>query len=506
VCRAAIALMPQSGVSRVTLVRCMLAAGDLAEAEREARAFLAAMPGSEAWSLLSAVQRALDRREDALASAEAALKLAPKDRALQYNHAVALDRAGRTGDAVSAYEKIATEKLDTADLALNYARALYAKGRKQDSEAVLAESIKHWPGAGALHGALARVRWLRGEGEACTGLTEPLLTGPSANAALHLVCADALHKGGHEAKAERILREALKIAPESTAVQTALGVVLDELDRPEEGLAFLRAVAAKTGDSKVSLRNLLSTLLRAGRPEEALRIARALQKQDPDEQYVIASEASALRMLGDPQFRKLYDYERLVRTYEIPAPRGFFTADNFNVSLAECLRQMHRAWAHPLDQSLHEGTQTGRSLLSLGEPNLKALLGAVDEALRDYISALKPAPDDPLTRRKRRDFYRFSGLWSVRLTRGGFQPNHVHDKGWISSAYYVSTPATLGPNYAGWLKFGEPGRPLRGCGPEFLVEPRVGRLVLFPSYMWHGTVPFDVAEERLSAAFDVVPA
>ena len=30
-------------------------------------------------------------------------------------------------------------------------------------------------------------------------------------------------------------------------------------------------------------------------------------------------------------------------------------------------------------------------------------------------------------------------------------------------------------------------------------------LVLFPSYMWHGTVTFGEGGRRLTAAFDVVP-
>jgi hypothetical protein len=30
--------------------------------------------------------------------------------------------------------------------------------------------------------------------------------------------------------------------------------------------------------------------------------------------------------------------------------------------------------------------------------------------------------------------------------------------------------------------------------------------VLFPSFLWHGTVPFRRGERRLTAAFDVVPA
>jgi hypothetical protein len=41
--------------------------------------------------------------------------------------------------------------------------------------------------------------------------------------------------------------------------------------------------------------------------------------------------------------------------------------------------------------------------------------------------------------------------------------------------------------------------------PEHFVQPVVGHLALFPSYFWHGTVPFQSADDRLTIAFDVVP-
>jgi len=40
---------------------------------------------------------------------------------------------------------------------------------------------------------------------------------------------------------------------------------------------------------------------------------------------------------------------------------------------------------------------------------------------------------------------------------------------------------------------------------EYSVRPSVGLLVLFPSYFWHGTVPFRSHQARLSVAFDAVP-
>jgi Putative 2OG-Fe(II) oxygenase len=219
---------------------------------------------------------------------------------------------------------------------------------------------------------------------------------------------------------------------------------------------------------------------------------------------LLACAATAVRMLGEPAYREMCDYDRMVRIYEIAPPRGFFTAENFNDTLAEALRAQHRGSAHPLDQTLHNGTQTGRNLLGVQDPAIKAFLGAVDDAVRDYISRLKG--DTPLAAR-RADRYRYSGLWSVRLGKDGFQPNHVHDRGWISSAYYVAlAPQENASNArAGCLKLGEHARPPAGFGPERYIEPRPGMLVLFPSYFWHGTVPYEGAE-RLSAAFDVAPS
>ena len=38
-----------------------------------------------------------------------------------------------------------------------------------------------------------------------------------------------------------------------------------------------------------------------------------------------------------------------------------------------------------------------------------------------------------------------------------------------------------------------------------MSKPGVGRLVLFPSYVWHGTIPFHAAQNRTTIAFDAVP-
>ncbi len=75
--------------------------------------------------------------------------------------------------------------------------------------------------------------------------------------------------------------------------------------------------------------------------------------------------------------------------------------------------------------------------------------------------------------------------------------------GWISSAFYVALPEQAGPEPSGWFALGTPPPELDlDLKATATVEPKPGRLVLFPSTMWHSTFPFE-AGERLTIAFDV---
>jgi hypothetical protein len=62
-----------------------------------------------------------------------------------------------------------------------------------------------------------------------------------------------------------------------------------------------------------------------------------------------------------------------------------------------------------------------------------------------------------------------------------------------------------GEGQQGWVTFGEPRWPTPDCTPEKIVQPKAGMQVLFPSYMWHGTIPFSEGE-RMTAPMDAAPA
>ena len=78
----------------------------------------------------------------------------------------------------------------------------------------------------------------------------------------------------------------------------------------------------------------------------------------------------------------------------------------------------------------------------------------------------------------------------------------------MSSACYIALPPSLGSEASrdGWLELGRPPVELGlDLEPLAAIEPRPGRLALFPSYLYHGTRPFRDGE-RLTIAFDVTPA
>lgn len=175
-----------------------------------------------------------------------------------------------------------------------------------------------------------------------------------------------------------------------------------------------------------------------------------------------------------------------------------------NRALTAALDAQHRFDQHPFDQTLRNGTQTTRSLLTDPDPAVQALLAAFAAPIEAYRRALGTDPAHPLSAANQ-GVAQFSGAWSVRLRRSGFHVNHVHPEGLISSAYYVEVPpetqdATL---KSGWIKFGEPRYPVPGATPERFVQPLPGRLVLFPSYMWHGTNAIHADLPRTCVAFDV---
>jgi hypothetical protein len=228
----------------------------------------------------------------------------------------------------------------------------------------------------------------------------------------------------------------------------------------------------------------------------------------PYNQASLAGMSVALRMMRDERDEHLNGYDTLIQTFDLEPPEGFSDMATFNAELNAYLDRLHPQTREYISQSLRGGTQTPAQLFGAGHALVQGLQARIGEAVDRYIAALKQDESHPFLSRRARSF-RYSGSWSSRLRDCGFHINHIHPKGWISSCYYVGVPEAVKDKQArqGWIKFGEPSFEAGLKDPICrAIQPTVGRLVLFPSYMWHGTVPFHDAQPRTTIAFDVVPS
>jgi len=219
----------------------------------------------------------------------------------------------------------------------------------------------------------------------------------------------------------------------------------------------------------------------------------------PDAAHAWPYAETAWRLAGDSRWEWLTRNGELVSTFDLlkelpPLER-----------LAAVLRPIHQCNQEYLDQSVRGGTQTDGPLFCRLEPEIRAVRSAVVRAVELYVARLPSTdPAHPLLAQRRDRRVRFAGSWSVRLRDKGYHASHVHPLGWISSALYIALPQDSGADAdAGCLQLGEPGGELGlQLATIRIVRPAAGKLVLFPSWMWHGTNPF-LEGERLTIAFDV---
>lgn len=387
---------------------------------------------------------------------------------------------------------------------LEQARVLMNRGELDAAERAYEHAVRNYPDYPIAQFGLAKLRYMRGDPRFARDLAAAAARRRD-EPALQRQFAEVLRLTGDFDGAELLLRDLMARGGASPELLWARANVLHEAGRLVEAEADAAAAVHARPDDAAMIETLVSVWLSLGRAEEAMPLIRNQRRLLPNSHIFIAHEAIAARLMGDPAYEWLYDYGQLVQVFDLEPPPGFGTMTELNAALASRLRERHRLARPPFDQSMRAGTQTLGDLREDDDPVVRAALEAFREPIAAYRARLDDAPEHPLKGSNHGEA-RYAGCWSVQLGSQGFHVNHIHPDGWLSSAYYVSVPPEVEDRerQSGWIKFGEPRLPVPGVGPGLTLEPRAGRLVLFPSFMWHGTTPILEAEPRLTVAFDVV--
>lgn len=455
-------------------------------------------PSARIWQWKGLLERSIDDLEAAMASFAEAARLEPANVGIAHGYARVAMEAGV--DAQPLYERARALAPQDGAVLIGLAAARAAVGNGERGAAELAAALDSSPMWLAGHEQLAQLLSTAGRSEEVTASLERALDRfPQAAALWEALLKVQVRRRAYEPLKE-IVERAEAAGVSSTEFAIYRGIHAAEFSEETYPPALF------DGDPPAAAEMLglwrIRHLLRVSEVEAALPLIDRELERDGQNAETWAYASTAWRLAGDPRSEWLEGDPRLVSVIGL--------SDDLPPSetLASTLRSLHVAKGEYLDQSVQGGTQTDGPLLSRIDPVIRELRKAIVGAVEKHVAELPPHdPKHPTLRHPRNRRVRFSGSWSVRLRSGGRHSNHVHPLGWISSALYIALPPRLAdePEDAGWLTLGQPDGSLEiNLPPWRKIEPRVGQLVLFPSTMWHGTVPFKQGE-RLTVAFDIAP-
>ena len=479
------------------LARKALEEGEEERALQVIERAVAQSPAAALWQWKALLERSLDEHEAALASFEEAARLAPTEVSIAHGHARTAMEAGL--DARPFYERALALAPRNGQILVGMAAARAAMGEGERAILDLQAVLRGAPAWLYGHEQFAQIMATQGKApDATSSLDEALTRFPSAQPLWETLLNVQLRRGEYGSLKE-IVERAKKAGISSPEFAIYEGIHAAEFDEEAHPDALFGPFPPNVDQALGRWR--VRHLLRVGAIDALIPlIDREMLRDQTAELWAYA--ATAWRLADDPRSEWLESDDRLVGVIALSdalPPIG---------QLADTLRALHVAKGEYLDQSVRGGTQTDGPLLSRIDPVIRHLRRAIVGAVENHAAQL-PAidPNHPMLRHRRDRRVRFSGSWSVRLRSGGHHSNHVHPLGWMSSALYLALPDRTSDDRgdAGWFTLGEPDEKLGlDVQPWRTIEPKVGRLVLFPSWMWHGTVPFEEGE-RLTIAFDVAP-
>jgi tetratricopeptide (TPR) repeat protein len=507
-CRAAIKLNPALAPAYFELAVLQQRSGRLEDAEATYRKLLRAMPdNAQAKLMLGVVLMEAGKPADAETVLRRALGEAPDNKtqaSLRNGLAWAIRRQNRHEEALQEFE--AVRALDPALPFLDIQRAEIMQDLRRYDEAlgIFRAALAREPRNPRLHRAYNDLLYRLGRKDDFLAS----YNGFPKSRELMLDKATFLTQDSRAAEAYEIYHEILARNPGDGAAATGAARMLSLLGRHGEASQAFDAILAHNAGNADLCNSAAEAALLSDDPKKSLALYQQALRMSPYNQAALAGLSVGLRLLGDERDESLNGYDSLIQVFDLEPPEGFSSIAAFNAALNATLDSLHPETREYISQSLRGGTQTPAQLFGAGHELVQALQARINEAVARYIAGLPEDANHPFLARRTENF-RYAGSWSSRLRGCGFHINHIHPTGWISSCYYVGVPEAVKDETArqGWIKFGEPSfaaaldNPIRRA-----VQPVPGRLVLFPSYMWHGTIPFHDAQPRTTIAFDVVPA
>ena len=438
--------------------------GRLSQAETAYQRILESDPNQPiALHLLGVVAHQTGKNDVAVDLITRAIAIDPDLAEAHSNLGTALRDLGKLEEAVTSYHKALALKPDYADAHNNLGNALKDLGKPEEAVASYHKALNLKPDLAEAHNNLG----------------------------------NALRDLGKPEEAISSYQKALNLKPDYVNAHNNLGLALRELGRLEDALQIFESI-----DTPECYAHVLECLFALGEYDKFYEKQTASARNNEINTRVAAINAFASHQLNRSDPHPFCPTPlKFVRVCE-PLD-GVDDADGFLRDLMDDLQSREAIWEPPGKTTRH-GFQTMSNLFKKPYGRLVELDRIIKDAIENYRFEFSSENCDFI--RLFPKTLTLSG-WFIRLIKGGHQTEHIHSGAWLSGIFYLQMPKCTDQE-EGSIELGLWGYDypiLNKSYPKNRFYPKNGSIILFPSSLFHRTIPFHSDEERMSIAFDLRP-
>ena len=438
--------------------------GRLSQAETAYQRILESDPNQPiALHLLGVVAHQTGKNDVAVDLITRAIAIDPDLAEAHSNLGTALRDLGKLEEAVTSYHKALALKPDYADAHNNLGNALKDLGKPEEAVASYHKALNLKPDLAEAHNNLG----------------------------------NALRDLGKPEEAISSYQKALNLKPDYVNAHNNLGLALRELGRLEDALQIFESI-----DTPECYAHVLECLFALGEYDKFYEKQTASARNNEINTRVAAINAFASHQLNRSDPHPFCPTPlKFVRVYE-PLD-GVDDADGFLCDLMDDLQSREAIWEPPGKTTRH-GFQTMSNLFKKPYGRLVELDRIIKDTIENYRFEFSSENCDFI--RLFPKTLTLSG-WFIRLIKGGHQAEHIHSGAWLSGIFYLQMPKCTDQE-EGSIELGLWGYDypiLNKSYPKNRFYPKNGSIILFPSSLFHRTIPFHSDEERMSIAFDLRP-
>ena len=451
--------------------------------------------------------------------------------------ALALDGQQKFAEAVTSYQYALELQPNTPELQFNLGIALTQLNQLDEAANAYQQAIRIQPSLFEAHGNLGTILQHQGKlEEAITSYQKGLKINPQ-DARGYFNCGTALRDKGDLAAAINCYKKAIQLFPNYTDAHNNLGETLRDFGDMVAAVKSYQAALALNPEHANANYNMAEFLYLAKKYDEAIPYFERSQLDDWQARSLYclykAERFDVFKSKLDSIAQNTRHTSPFIGTLATHYAINFCEENNYNfcknafdfvyqqpiAELAAPNSALLKALLHDINNAdiaervqgmLTNGKQSAGNLFKRPEASFRALADLIKQAFLNYKNMFKDADCELILSFPTE--LEFTSSWYVKMRQGGHLSLHIHEIGWLSGAVYLAMPTPSEGTIEGAFEYGSHGDNYPILPPQQLssfptahVMPTVGDIVLFPSSLFHRTIPFNADEERICIAFDLKP-